>query len=226
VDTGPNEGAAAARGHLRAAHADREHVIELLKTAFVEGQLTKDELDARAGQAFTARTYAELAALTADIPAQPRASRPPRQPARRRTGPARTPGARNAAIASAGSLIGAFLLFWQGARLDDHQSLTFLGWACFAFLMGLILAVGAVVELKRSRRQLPPRPRQPGQVPPGRIPPGQRSGGAGRELPPPGPRPDQTRADLRPHRGRPDRPRPYGPGVPLPRGASPAPTTA
>ena len=50
-----------------AAHADREHVIDLLKAAFVQGRLTKDELDARPGQALTARTYAELPALTADI---------------------------------------------------------------------------------------------------------------------------------------------------------------
>jgi hypothetical protein len=38
-------------------------VIGILKAAFVHGRLTKDELDTRAGQAFTARTYAELAAL-------------------------------------------------------------------------------------------------------------------------------------------------------------------
>jgi hypothetical protein len=44
-------------------------VVDTLKAAFVEGRLTKDELDARAGQAFAARTYADLAALTADIPA-------------------------------------------------------------------------------------------------------------------------------------------------------------
>ncbi|MGD0703597.1 MAG: DUF1707 domain-containing protein [Trebonia sp.] len=219
--TGPNEGAAAAAGHLRAAHADREHVIDRLKTAFVAGQLSKDELDARAGRAFTARTYGELAALTADIPAGPPDSRPPHRAAPRRTGPARTPGARNAAIASAGSLIGAFVLFWQGVHLDDHKSLTFFGWAFYALLLALMLAAGAVVELKRSRRQRPPRPRQPG-----RIPPGQRPGGTGRDLSPPGPRADQTSADLRPHRRRADRPRPYGPGVRLPRGASSAPSTA
>ena len=80
--TGPEEGAAAGRGHLRAAHADREHVIDMLKAAFVQGRLTKGELDARAGQAFTARTYAELAALTAGIPAGPPAARQPRQAAR------------------------------------------------------------------------------------------------------------------------------------------------
>ena len=68
--TGPgDELEAAGRGHLRASHADREQVIGTLKTAFVQGRLTKDELDARAGQAFAARTYAELDALTADLPA-------------------------------------------------------------------------------------------------------------------------------------------------------------
>ena len=60
---------AARLGRLRASHADREQVIETLKAAFVQGRLTKDELDARAGQAFAARTYAELAALTIDLPA-------------------------------------------------------------------------------------------------------------------------------------------------------------
>ena len=56
------------RGHLRASHADREQVVGTLKTAFVQGRLTKDELDLRMGQALASRTYAELAALTADIP--------------------------------------------------------------------------------------------------------------------------------------------------------------
>jgi hypothetical protein len=43
-------------------------VIDLLKAAFVQGLLTKDEFDVRAGHALTARTYAQLAALTDDIP--------------------------------------------------------------------------------------------------------------------------------------------------------------
>jgi hypothetical protein len=54
-------------GHLRASHADRERVIGTLKAAFVQGRLTKDELDARIGQALASRTYAELAAVTAGI---------------------------------------------------------------------------------------------------------------------------------------------------------------
>lgn len=59
----------AGRGHLRASHADRERAIGTLKAAFVQGRLTKDEFDLRVGQAFASRTYAELAALTADFPA-------------------------------------------------------------------------------------------------------------------------------------------------------------
>ena len=63
--------AAALDGHgrMRAARADREQVIEALKTAFVQGRLTKDELDERVARALVPQTYAELAALTDDFPA-------------------------------------------------------------------------------------------------------------------------------------------------------------
>jgi hypothetical protein len=59
----------AGRGHLRASHADREQVIGALKAAFVAGMLDKDEFDRRVGQALMPQTYAELADLTADLPA-------------------------------------------------------------------------------------------------------------------------------------------------------------
>ncbi len=78
--TGPGDAmAAAGRGLMRASNADREQVIGMLKVAFVQGRLTKDELDLRVGQAFTARTYAGLAVVTADIPAEPTAAQPPRK---------------------------------------------------------------------------------------------------------------------------------------------------
>ena len=86
VTTGPQDPAAAGRDRLRACHADREQVLETLKDAFVRGRLTKDELDTRAGRALAARTYADLAPLTADIPPAPAATgaaHPP-APARRR----------------------------------------------------------------------------------------------------------------------------------------------
>ena len=80
---GPQDPAAAGGDRLRAGHADRERVIETLKDAFVQGRLTRDDLDARAGRTLAARTCADLAALTADIPAAAGTARPP-APARRR----------------------------------------------------------------------------------------------------------------------------------------------
>jgi uncharacterized protein DUF1707 len=59
------------RGELRAAHTDRDAVVELLRVAAGDGRLTADELDDRLELALTARTYSELAALTADLPAAP-----------------------------------------------------------------------------------------------------------------------------------------------------------
>jgi hypothetical protein len=64
-------------GRLRAAHADREQVIGTLKAAFVQGLLDKDEFDLRVGQTFASRTYADLAAVTADIPAGLGPAQPP-----------------------------------------------------------------------------------------------------------------------------------------------------
>jgi hypothetical protein len=69
------------RGPLRASDADREQVIDALKAAFVQGLLTKDELSTRAGQALASRTNAELAVITADIPASLLEIEPPSQPA-------------------------------------------------------------------------------------------------------------------------------------------------
>jgi hypothetical protein len=67
------------RGGLRASDADREQVLDALKTAFVRGQLTKDQFDAGIGQALTSRTYAELAVATAGIPAAPHGARSSRR---------------------------------------------------------------------------------------------------------------------------------------------------
>ena len=76
----------AGHGRRGAWHADREHVIGVLKTAFVRGRLTKDEFGTRIGQAFTSQTAAELTKVTAGLPAGPvelgqRASSPGRGPA-------------------------------------------------------------------------------------------------------------------------------------------------
>jgi hypothetical protein len=59
------------RGELRASHTDRDAVVELLRVAAGDGRLTAEELDERLEVALTARTYSELAALTADLPDAP-----------------------------------------------------------------------------------------------------------------------------------------------------------
>jgi Domain of unknown function (DUF1707)/Domain of unknown function (DUF4190) len=63
---------------MRSSAAEREHVIEVLKTAFADGRLTKQEYEDRIGLALSPLTYADLAALTSDLPAGlPGSLRPP-----------------------------------------------------------------------------------------------------------------------------------------------------
>jgi Domain of unknown function (DUF1707) len=158
---------AASRGPMRASHADREQAIEALKDAFVLGRLTKDELDARAGQALAARTCAELAVLTADIPPSRAASRPARPlvPARRR------PLGR-VAVRSGGCLALAAAAVWASFILDPGGPGADRTWAGlmilvaqYAVIAGVCIlwsGVVAAVQQRRSGRQLPPRP-EPGR---------------------------------------------------------------
>lgn len=57
------------QGIPRAPAAGPDQVIGALKDAYVQGRLARDEFDERVGKALAA--YAELDALTADIPAAP-----------------------------------------------------------------------------------------------------------------------------------------------------------
>jgi hypothetical protein len=103
--------AAAGNGHLRASHADRERAADVLKAAFAEGRLNRDEFEERTEQVYRSRTYAELAALTADLPAGPlgalqQATWPTEQP--RAAWPAEQPRAPVNTLAVA-SLVCAFI---------------------------------------------------------------------------------------------------------------------
>jgi Domain of unknown function (DUF1707) len=73
----------ARRYSLRASDSDRDEVVERLRAATAEGRLRVGELEQRLEDAFRARTYGELDALVADLPAPP--ARAP-LPARRRPG--------------------------------------------------------------------------------------------------------------------------------------------
>ena len=57
--------------HLRAADADRLAVATALGEHMSAGRLTLAEYDERVAQAYAARTFGELAGLTADLPADP-----------------------------------------------------------------------------------------------------------------------------------------------------------
>jgi hypothetical protein len=54
---------------LRASHADRDRVVDVLRIAAGDGRLTIEELDERVEAALSARTMGELAVLTTDLPA-------------------------------------------------------------------------------------------------------------------------------------------------------------
>jgi hypothetical protein len=61
-----------------ASDAERETAVARLRDASAEGRLTLDELSARTGTAYTARTHADLVAVTSDLPALPAAPAPRR----------------------------------------------------------------------------------------------------------------------------------------------------
>lgn len=52
---------------LRASDADREAVVERLRTAAIEGRLNAEELEARVSAAYAARWGSGLDRLTADV---------------------------------------------------------------------------------------------------------------------------------------------------------------
>ncbi|HEY6315080.1 MAG TPA: DUF1707 domain-containing protein [Streptosporangiaceae bacterium] len=196
MTTGPQDPAAAGRDRLRASHADREQAIDTLKDAFVYGRLAKDELEARTAQALAARTHADLAALTADIPPGPPGGGPARVPAPARRGPlARAAVASGTCLLISAAAIGAGLLFPPdsgpgGAWADVLIILVVSGIFSALCIMGC--AVFAAWDQRLSSGQLPPRP-----GPGGHAPEGERRRGTGQDPVPPGPRIDQTRADLR-----------------------------
>jgi Domain of unknown function (DUF1707) len=168
--TGPGgdlAAAAAGRARLRASHADREQVIDLLKAAFVRGMLAKDEFDLRVSQAFTSRTNAELAAVSAGLPgdlaAEPATAQPSR-PARTQDDVMQRPGRTMAAATAlyAGLWAVTFLLPWpRNSEGDPPKALALLFFpGTLAYLLALFAgAVNLVVLWHRKRSGGRPAPR-------------------------------------------------------------------
>ena len=194
--------AAGGGGHFRASHADREQVIDTLKAAFVHGMLTKDELDQRVGQAFASKTYAELAVLSADLPA--RSAWP-------RSRPARTPGRslgdkkvlQWAIVGVLSPLVPLAAALVSGSQPILAVLFVMLVLDLIVGLPFLMIVVGTMIEERRQqRRSLGSR----GQLPPGRDgrpPGGPRRGRPGHDPALPHWRADGTRAEMRANQRRP-----------------------
>jgi Domain of unknown function (DUF1707) len=148
---GPDEMAARTGddGRLRTSHADREQVIGALKAAFVLGLLDKDEFVLRTGQAFASRTYADLAVITADLPAGLTAALPP-EPAGPRDG---KPVLRPVPVIMVATVLCAGI--WGAAFLTegDNPVVGFLlMMTTLAYFMVLIIAGAHIFTSRQDKR--------------------------------------------------------------------------
>jgi hypothetical protein len=153
---GPGDELAAAgkgSGNLVASQADREQTIEMLKVAFVQERLTRDEFDLRVGQALASRTYAELAAVTADIPAGLIGYQLPRTPVRAHARPPMSTAAKAAICVAMAIAVPAVMSIAWGVVAPAL-------FAPFYFMALLVAGVQMLASRheKRARGQLPPRP--------------------------------------------------------------------
>ncbi|CAA9481103.1 MAG: hypothetical protein AVDCRST_MAG45-176 [uncultured Solirubrobacterales bacterium] len=106
----------------RASDAERERVVELLRVASTEGRLSVDELEERTADALAARTRAELAPLTRDLPGEPARSRPRRSATR----PGRALGHEIAAYLAVNLIL---VLVWAATGADYFWPMwPMLGW--------------------------------------------------------------------------------------------------
>ena len=148
----------------------------MLKAAFVQGRLTKAELDARAGQALAARTYADLAAITADLPAGLARTQPVRKPARAKA----PPTARVAVILCPAAGIFASAGMVHAVLIGNERLFIAFMMPAFASIVAWVVAGVMMADSwhqKRSRGQLPPPSAQRGPALEG-----ERDGGPGNDL--------------------------------------------
>jgi Domain of unknown function (DUF1707) len=146
VGSGPWDPGTPGRDRFLASDADRDRVVEALRTAFVHGALTRDELGARTGQALASRTYGELALLTTGLG--------PRTP---RTTPVARP--RPSAPARAWKRVNKKVLAWTAVALV----LPFVLGASFLSYYGGFLVMFAFTFLGAVLLSKPPNPRRPGR---------------------------------------------------------------
>jgi hypothetical protein len=191
--TGPGDelaASAAGRGRLRVSHAEREQVIGTLKAAFVRGMLAKDEFDLRVSQAFASRTYAELAAVTAGLPAKPAAAQPPRPARAQGEQPALRPGPVLTVATALYAGVQAFVFLPARPANSEgdppHPIIALFLLSNLTYLFVLLICVVSLIagwHEKRSSRRPPRRPAPGAGGQASRRPPSADPGG---ELPPAG----------------------------------------
>ena len=120
----------------------RTAAIDAVKAAFVAGRLTEAEFEARVGQAFATRTHADLAAITADIPASPVAAQPARTPDR-------------VVAWGTGTIIAAAAL--SGAVLIGGSALILWAITMTGVLLFTVSVLLSARQEQRSHRRRPPR---------------------------------------------------------------------
>jgi hypothetical protein len=145
--TGPGHEIVAGGNPLPVTYADRERVIRILKAALDQGRLTEDEHDERTAQASVSRSRAELAGLTADLPAGITAVPPSVRDVRIAVG---------VIIAAAGVLAAVLVT-------NPDNILAFMAalGAIATLIVVPVLTVGLIIDVrhqKRSGGQLPPGP--------------------------------------------------------------------
>jgi len=160
VTAGREDWRPGAPGQLRTSHADREQAIDVLKAAFVQGRLTKDEFDLRVGQVFASRTYADLGALTADIPGWVTSAQPSAEDARE---PGRVlsfkTAARVGAVGASPSVASAAVVMMQSSGVPAVAAVLLVG-LTGVFVAGLLAALLMFLSwvVRRSRRGAPQGP--------------------------------------------------------------------
>jgi hypothetical protein len=188
VTAGREDGTADGLGRLRTSRADREQAIDVLKAAFVQGRLTKGEFDSRVGQALASRTYADLGALTADIPDGVTSAQPA-------AGPAGVPGralsfktaARAGALGAVPSMASTAVVLVQSSTVPAVAGVLLVGLTGLVvagLLAALLILLSWVVRRSQrgaaqgpppgpggqaSRRQAPARPLPPARPDPWHV---------------------------------------------------------
>jgi len=155
VTAGREDGMAGALGQLRTSYADREQMIDVLKAAFVQGRLTKDEFDLRVGQVLASRTYADLDVPTADIPDGVTSAQPPAEHARE---PGRVLSFKTAALVGAvgagPSMASAAVVLMQSSGVPAVAGVLLVGLTGL-FVTGLLAALLMLLSwvVRRSQRE-------------------------------------------------------------------------